>query len=324
VAPKAPDDATLLVLHGRVVADAASRGVVSPLVRGRVDAIEVRAGDVVKRGDPVIALTAPELIEAAAALRSAQRQLKPARARARALRKLRAQGLAASAAAYEIDQQVAALEAGVAQATAALRAAGQAPSDAAQLLKRGQITLTSPVDGVVRRLKVRLGEVRGPDDGPLVEIAGVGAARIEVRLPRPLPPGAVLVFHGLSGAPVPLVPTPTATAAALNEAGVLAWFSPIDAQTTLPDGLRGEIRLTVQGADVYEVPRASVVVEGGQARVAVRRAEAVVWVEVQVLSGAGASALVRGALKPSDSVAADARRVRVQTPIPATPAGAAP
>lgn len=323
VHPAPPRDATLLVLPARTVGDPSARGAVSPLLHGRVEALHVRPGDRVAVDAPVAEMASPDALQAAAALRAARHQLKPVTQRLQELRRLRKQGLAASDTVYALVAQQAALEAEAETAKATLRAAGLADAAPDAALRNGRLVLRSPVAGVVRAVHARLGEVRGPDDGPLVEILGVGPARIEARLPRQVPAGATPVFAPLDGEPVPLAVEPVAQAPALDDSGQIAWFAPADPALTLPHGLRGELRLVPASADIVELPRAAVVMDGGQATVARRGADgAVAWVPVEVVSGAGATALVRGPLRAEDEVAADGRKVRAALHLAAADGGA--
>ncbi len=324
VHPQAPQDATLLVLPARTVGDPSSRGVVAPVLAGRVEVLHVRPGDTVKVGDPIAELAAPEAIEAAAAVEAARRQLRPVKQRLAELKRLRTQGLAAADTVFALTSRQVELETTADRARATLRAAGLGGDGARSVLERGRMTLTSPVSGVVRAVTAQLGQVRGPGDGPLAEIVGMGAVRVEARLPRPLPPGARPVFAPLQGEPVPLNPVPVATTPALDASGIVAWFAPAD-DRPLPHGLRGDLRLAPASKGVWEVPQAAVVIEDGQANVARRDGQgAVTWVPVEVLSGAGASALVRGALTGEDDVAADGRKARALAEEAATPATAVP
>lgn len=308
ITPRAPQDATLLRLPARIEGDPARIARLTPLATGRIERVVVRPGDRVSKGAVVAELHVPSLIRAAADLRDATRRLRPVRARGRELRRLRKEGFAASDQTWAVRRDRASIESQAAHARAELRAAGIDPAAADALAEGGVIALRSPIDGVVRALDVRVGEVRGPGDPPIGEIVAAGAPRVRVRLMHPLPAGATLRFES-PAVRFALGATPVASVGLAEGIGRQAWFEPADPVEAL-DGLRGEVVVGLSGADLVEVPQSAVIIEGGAARIAIRVGDATRWVDARVLTSSGATTVIRAALPAGAQVAADARRVR--------------
>ncbi len=299
-----PSDAAILEQPAHVVADASSLGEIAAPVRARVARVHVRVGESVDAGDPVLDVVMPEVLEAAAKARGAAARIASHRARADELDGLRAEGIVQAGSAFEQRAAVAELEAERASALAVLRAASIDPREAAALLRDGVVTLRAPTSGVVRSLDATLGETREPGGEPFARIVGAGAARIEVRSGEPLPVGAEAAFEAPSGAITPLAGTPIASVVDADGATV-TWFAPRE-DAPLAPGLRGRVRLTLAGEDLFELPAAAVVVAGGADGAAVHRRsdDGVEVVSVRVVASSGATAIVRGPLREGDLVAA--------------------
>ena len=312
VVPKPAGEATLWTLPAVVQTDSTSQSEVSTLVLGRLDKLHVRPGDTVAAGDVVAELFAPEAIRHAAAYRSAQAQLRLVRSRVRELRRLRREGLAATGQAYDARRQLAELDAQAAAAKAHLRAAGIAPDAFAALADGAGIGLRSPSAGVVRAVAGRIGAVHGPADGPLVEISGTGAVRIQVRISAPLPAQSRVVFQGSHGPGITLTPAPIGSAPHPDGMGRLMWFTPTDSALTLAGGMRGTLKVAPVGEDLFEVPGAALLERGGQTQIALRYGQIERWQTVDVLRSSGSAAVVRAPLKRGETVAADARRIQAQ------------
>ena len=105
-----------IALPARIALDPRKEAVVSAWISGQVDAISVRAGDTVKRGQRLATVQSPELGEAIAAFRGAKARDDAADARMERLRRLEADGVTARA-------QVLEAEADHAEAAGALEAA---------------------------------------------------------------------------------------------------------------------------------------------------------------------------------------------------------
>ena len=105
-----------IALPARIALDPRKEAIVSAWISGQVDAISVRSGDTVKRGQRLATVQSPELGEAIAAFRAAKARDDAADARLERLRRLEAEGVTARA-------QVLEVEANHAEAAGALEAA---------------------------------------------------------------------------------------------------------------------------------------------------------------------------------------------------------
>lgn len=105
-----------LALPARVALDPRKEAIISAWIGGQVDAIEVRTGDTVRRGQRLASVQSPELGEAIGAFRGALARDDAAEARLERLQRLQADGVAAHA-------QVLDAEAAHAEADGALEAA---------------------------------------------------------------------------------------------------------------------------------------------------------------------------------------------------------
>jgi membrane fusion protein, heavy metal efflux system len=307
---RAPRDASLLEAPAIVRADPSATGEVASTFRARVGRVHVRLGQTVKAGDPVVDVIVPEVLEAAATRVAVDRRLEVHRERAAELERLRAEGLVKSSRVFEQRTTIAALEAEHARAVATLRAADVDPAIAGRLLRRGALTLRSPVAGVVVVLDARPGEIREGEAAPLAVVRGVGAIRVEVRTSEPWPGGGAALVFRVAGEPeLPLAPEPLVSMLDPETGTRLHWFVP-DVPRPLPDGLRGSVRL-VAGREVWQVPNGAVVQDGEGAHVVrVTRSNGELddeRVAVVVVAASGANALVRGALREGDHVAVEPR-----------------
>ncbi|HJL17860.1 MAG TPA: efflux RND transporter periplasmic adaptor subunit [Sandaracinaceae bacterium LLY-WYZ-13_1] len=294
----------------RAAADAS--GEVAATVRVRVTRWHVQPGATVEAGDPVVDVAAPALVDAAAAHAGASRRLRVHAERADELEAARREGLVRSAEVFEQRSLVAELRAARDRAAATLRAAGLDPRRAGAIVRSGQVTLRAPVGGVVTAGTARPGEIREPGGDPLARVVGSGVARVEVRTSEPWPVGTP-TFHATDGRVIPLASTPLATVVDPDDGTRVAWYSPSDGDTRLPNGLRGVARLAGP-QDLWEVPVDAVDERAGRAVLVRRREGAEATVDVEVVSSSGATAWVRGepagALREGDRVAANLERHR--------------
>lgn len=300
---RSPEDRSILEASAIARVEGAVGEVAAP-ARVRVVALHVRAGATVHAGDPIVDVTSTELVDAAARRITAARASAEYADRADAVAALRAEGLATRAEEFELRARRIELAAERDRADATLRSAGIEPRVARRLAHRGSIPLVAPVDGVVTRLRARVGETVEPGDEALARIAGEGPARIEVRTARAWPTARRVEFEADDGRTIALDPAPLATALDTEDGTQVRWYAPAE-PTALPDGLVGRARVTVADG-VWEVPAAAVTQRTGRSEVARQTADgAIERVEVEVLGSSGASALVRGPLRAGDRVAAD-------------------
>lgn len=176
---------TLKVQRGGAPAVATFDGSLQPVkqstvaaqVGGSVVALLVKAGDVVRAGQPLARLDPRDaqagLARADAVVAQAQAELSQARQNADRTRELRAQGFISQAALDTALTQQAAAQAGVAQALAARRQAA---------LISGHAQVTAPFAGVVLATLVEVGDL-AVIGRPLLTLYQPGALRAVVQVP---------------------------------------------------------------------------------------------------------------------------------------------
>lgn len=303
----APRDGTLLEAPAVARANATAAGEVAVTHRGRVEQVHVRLGELVDPGDPIVDVGSSELLAAAATYTGAVRRLAVHTARVEELESLRGEGLVRSADVFTQRAAATDLRAERDSAAATLRGAGVNPRSSASILRRGFVTLTAPVAGVIAELRARPGEILEPGGAPVTRIIGEAPARIEVRTAEPWPPATALTFVSVDGRSVELTPAPLATVIDPSDGTRLGWYAPQNGEERFQEGLRGVVRINGT-AEVWQVPARAVVQRTGESVVERRRDGEVARVGVQVLATSGAAALVRGELREGDEVAADAAR----------------
>lgn len=165
-----------LPLVGSVAYDQSRYAVVGPLVAGRVVALRVGLGDVVKKGALLAEIESAEVGQAQAAWLSATARSNAAEANARRERELAAQRVS-SAREEELAQSLALSEsAEVRAATERLRAFGLGNADLSRLAhggSGGRIPLRAPIGGTVVTRAIALGQAveRGTDAFQIVDLS---------------------------------------------------------------------------------------------------------------------------------------------------------
>lgn len=311
----APKDASLIELPARVVASANSRAHLDVPFRAEVVSASVAVGDTVQVGDAMVELRVPDLLEAAAILAGARRQLSAHTARRDRLTSLREQGLVGAGEVFDVETGIGKLSADRRLALATLQAANIDEQGRRDLLRTGTITLTAPTAGVVADLDAVPGDVVEAGES-LARVLGRGAGRVQVAYSGALPTGVDLRFVGTNGEAFDLRGDPVATAVEPGLGRTLAWYEPRE-PLELAHGVRGHVIVrgapdASPGGALLEVPRRALKLHEGKAFVAREAGGAAEpeVVEVTVLRSSGASALIRSeALALGDRVAADAATV---------------
>jgi hypothetical protein len=272
----------------------------------------------VEAGTPVVDVSAPTLVEAAARHAAARRRLEVHKARRRELGELRAQGLANATQVFELDSTIAELEAERTHAEAILHAAGVPTRRFEAVARSGRITLSAPVPGVVTEVDARVGEIRDAGGPPFVRITGTAEAIVEVHTMEPWPTSQRLVFVTSDGREIDLDPIPVASVVVPEDGSRRSWYGPSGEPISLPEGLRGIARAAAP-ADAWEVPVHAL----RDDTVLRRRGESTGRVPVDVITASGATAWVRprqsDGLREGDRVAS-----RAPEDAPALDAGAEP
>ena len=165
-----------LDLTGSLTAPRTAR--LAPAVSGRIQRIDVDAGDRVSAGDVLVVLDDElarlELAQARAAEREADTQLADARRRLEEARRLASRQSFA-------ETEVRSREAEAARAEAVLERLRAVSAYDEALVDRH--TLTAPFDGVVARRDADLGEWVGPDDRVL-DLVAVDRLRLDLQVPQ--------------------------------------------------------------------------------------------------------------------------------------------
>ncbi|MFO0681649.1 MAG: efflux RND transporter periplasmic adaptor subunit [Sandaracinus sp.] len=290
---RVPSDLALLEAAAHVVPAPDGEARVGAPFTARVLAVHVRPGDHVAIGTPLLDVSMPDVLDAAArwSTSTARRSLRSARRTE--LESLRTEGLVESARVFDQDTQLADLDAERAQALAVLHAASVRESEAATVLRAGRTTLRSPIAGIVRSVAASVGEVRDPSGAPLVEIVSDVAARVEARFVQPPPEGARFTFRGIDGTEVALGSIAASVLDPVDGTRV-AWLDP-EGDARLPAGLAGRVRVEVPADDALEVPTSALVVTGGGVEVELASDDAgPARVPVVVLTSSATRAIVRG------------------------------
>ncbi len=301
---RVPEAASLLEAPAVTRATGAT-GEVTVTLRAKVERVHVAAGSVVEKGQAIVDIRSSELVEAAARYLGAVRQLWLHRQQAERLDKAHAEGLVRRDEVFAAKAMVARLRADRDRAAGTLRGAGVDPRTAREVVRRGYITLSAPVGGVVIELEAHPGEIIEPGGAPFARIAGRSPARIEVRTATPWPAADGLVFTGVDGRDVPLSAKPVSSVVDPRDGTYLNWFSPLHDQRHLPDGLRGTVRMTASRR-VWQVPVGAVAQASTGGFVVLRRDDRLSRVPVAVVASSGAVAFVSGDLEAGQQVAADA------------------
>jgi len=289
-------------------------------VAGYVERMLVDRGSIVKQGELLAELSAPEMtariaqaesgVQAADADRiQAEAQLAAAQATLDRLQKAaQTEGAIAGNEVVQAQKQVEAADALVRsrrQAVAAAQSAAQAQKDLQAYLK-----ITAPFDGVVTDRLVHPGALVGPGPDPvLLVIQQVSRLRIVVPVPEEdagvLPHGASVVFH------VPAFPERTFTGTVARVAHALDTKTRtmpleldfVNRDGSLAPGMFPQIIWPVRSSrDALFVPRTAVVTTTERTFVIRDNNGKAEWVDVKKGPADGDNVQVSGALRPGDKV----------------------
>lgn len=149
--------AEALTLPGEVSADPDRLARVSSPAAGRIEAVNFREGEAVKKGAALVVVRVPEIAKARAALRANEAKAKAARANAARLRALLEQRLAAEQEVVNAETEAEALELDARSTAEQLGALGAGASGAFA------VTLRSPIDGLVIARNAVIGQPASAD-----------------------------------------------------------------------------------------------------------------------------------------------------------------
>ena len=305
-------DQAILEATAWTVAAPGGAAMLTTAVRGRIERVLTRAGDRVHAGDALVVLRAPELVSAVAARASAQKRITAYEKHVRELTSLRKDGLLRAAELFQVEAQLADIQAEKSAADAILRGAGLDDRAALEVQQTGLWTLRAPIDGVVRAVTAEIGGLAEPGAPPLVQLVGDRAARVEAHLHQVLPAGVRVRFEPTLGPVVDLQDAATATAIDPQDGSLIRWFEPA-VPTDLPSNLRGRLVVAALPEGAFQVPARALVQRPDGAAVVLKQGSSAVFRHVDVLAVSGTSAIVRGVQK-ADVIAAEADRSPLARP----------
>lgn len=260
----------VLVLPGRVAFRSQAQSAVGAPVPGRVAAVLVRPGELVKAGAPLLAIDSADAAAGRSALDQATTRLSSAENLFKRQVEMVEKGVG-----LEIDRQEA--EARLKEA----RAEHERARNAAGLIGSGQgnrYTVRAPADGVVMAIRVSAGASVAPGGDPLMELGDPNRLQVVAQVPEG-------EMHRVTIGQEAEVELP---ALALRVASRTESFSPrVDPEsrraqlylslakptggTSDPVGLRAgmlaQVKLRVAGEDGLSVPIAAVLIKDGKRRV---------------------------------------------------------
>ena len=306
-----PASESTLEFSARVIAAPEASAEVGAPARARVVGIPARPGQHVEKGDAILEVVMPDVLEATASYLGASDRLRVHRERQTELEALLAQSLVDRSRVFEQRAIVSELEADRARSLAVLQSAGVSAASARSMLAEGKISLRAPIAGIITALDAHLGEVREPASEPFARLAADALSTIEIRSPEAPPNGATATFEAQDGRRFPLHTPASTTAIDPTDGTHLAWFV-TDPPAPLPHGLRGRIRFSF--SDAWEIPPTSILKDHARAHVIRRGPSRDENVEVEILAVLGDRAIVRAALTDADSVATHPSRVDPASP----------
>ena len=245
---------------------------VAPLVPGRITRVEVSLGDEVQRGQTLGVISSSDVSDARARLNQTQAQLRAAESARSRQEDLSAEGIGARRSLIEAEAQVSELRAAVEGLRRQLEVLGSG--------RGGELTLVSPIDGVVVAVHATLGETASPDRAAFI-VSDPNKLWVQGYVPeltlREVQVGAAVVVRLDAYPELSLAGTITYAAPAIDET---TRSLPIRVQLAEPDprlrsGLFGSVELVDGGADgrVLTVPTSAIATLEGQTVVFVPTSE---------------------------------------------------
>ncbi|MFT3923766.1 MAG: efflux RND transporter periplasmic adaptor subunit [Myxococcales bacterium] len=291
---EAARESSWLDAPARVVSSPNDTALISVPLSARVRRVRVRAGQTVNEGDALVDVVMPELIRAAGALRSAELRLQSWQERRAVVAPLLEKGLARAAELSDIDANIASVRGDRESARATLRAAGELDTRAAGLLDGdGAVALRAPLTGVVVSVNAKLGEMREPNAGPLLELVSADAdPRVEARFATPPPVGVTFEWVDVNRS-VPLVLDALSPHADERDGLRVAWLHAREPEPGLVAGTLGRVRMKLR-EDWVVIPSGALSEERGQTYVEVRDPVGTHKLPVKVIRQSGTEALVEG------------------------------
>lgn len=301
----------------KVVLPPANEQIVSAPIAGLVEQLLVSENDVVKRGQPLLRLTSPDLGELQLKLLEATSKSRLAQKAVLRERQLLAEGIIPERRVQEAEALAEETRARVMQSEAALRLVGVDAEGikkiAAGAALQAGLTVYAKTAGTVLTLTVKPGQRVAPADA-LLRLANTSELWLDIQVPADrsaqlLVKGGQIAVVGREASASPMSVSPmvsdsqTIILRAKVSKGVSLVRSGEYVQVQVPflAGAAG-----ASAGQSWPVPVQSVVRQDDKAYVFVRTATGFTAQEVTVVNSAGQSVQVQGALKPGQEIATGA------------------
>lgn len=304
VHPVAAREAGMLEAPARVISSPNDTAQVCAPLSARVVRVHVHPGQRVGSGQALVDVVMPELLRAASVLRAAALRVQSWEKRRQIIAPLVEKQLAQAAELSDIEANLASVRGELESARATVRVAGESEKRAAALLEgNGVIALRAPFAGIVVASDAKIGEVREPSAGPLVELVKDDAdLRVEARFMGTPPAGARFVWIEPTRT-LPLLLEQLSPHADERDGSRVGWLRANDARASLISGTFGRVRMIP--ADDWVVVSTRALRERDGVFVVQRKTnEGSRPVPVRVVQRNATEALVSG-LAPDAQIAAD-------------------
>lgn len=281
----------------RVLSAAGALAVSVPPLHARVLELLAKPGDSVELHAPLVRVVMPEAAAAEATILAANASLSVLTRRRSQLQELERDGLVRAADLATLDLDLAKFTGEKLRAEGVLKGAG--------LTGGGAVLLRSPAAGIVTEMSVVLGEMRGPEDGPVARIRSRTSTRIEATSATRLASDGGYTFLSSDATTVPVK---LVNCAPQNSGvGYMCWFDAMEL-SDLPANADGRIRVKTANDSTLQLISASSIGAQGDARFVAVRARTggpVLRQAVELVRVVASDALVRGLNDHSVLVASD-------------------
>ncbi len=312
-----PSDIKGQAYPAKVVLPPANEQIVSAPIAGLVEQILVGENDVVKRGQPLLRLTSPELGELQLKLLEATSKSRLAQKTVLRERQLLAEGIIPERRVQEAEALAEETRARVMQSEAALRLVGM-DSESVKKIATGAalqagVTVYAKTAGTVLTLNAKTGQRVAPADA-LLRLANTSVLWLDVQVPADrsaqlLVKGGQITVVGREAMALPMSVSPMVSD---SQTVVLRAKVSKGASLMRPgEYVQVQVPFLAGAADAssgqsWPVPVQSVVRQDDKAYVFVRTATGFTAQEVTVVNSAGQSVQVQGPFKPGQEIATGA------------------
>lgn len=302
-----PTEIRGLIYPARVVVPPQQEQVLSAPVAGLVERILVAEHQTVRRGEPLLRLTSPELGELQLSLMEAANRDRLSRRTLDRERKLFSEGIIPQRRVYEAELAASDSQARLRQSQAALRLAGMDPGSMGRVAGGGSLTdgmlLRAKNAGTILALDVKPGQ-RVTSADPLLRIADLSELWLDIQIPADRADtwskDQTIAIIGSE-----LTATPMSVSALVSESQTVTLRARVnsgEAEFSPGEFVQAQVPFA-SSAGTWAVPIGSVAREDDKAYVFVRTASGFSAKPVTVVASAAQSVSVEGALKSGDQIA---------------------